>query len=276
MNKIPDIFVGTFQISGQREMDNVVIAAVSSAASKPYGFDTAPSYSTESLLGNSISSCIAKGMAKREDFFIQDKIDAMQMYWVKKRGLKGHVSNQLKQLHVDYLDSLLVHWPFEEFFSETWMNMVSLKKEGYVRHIGVCNLDERGFLKLFANINHDEIDIIQNEIHPFNADVSGVDFFTSKNYIVESYSPLCRMNRMVSDCSVLKEIAAGYGIDIGSIILKWHIQRGIHPIFTSRNPDRIKNNLNLNFILDDGAMSQITNLDQQYKIFPISHGCPGY
>ncbi len=270
---MPDILIGTFQISNQKEMNLIIKTAIEAGVC---GFDTAPSYGTESFLGNSISSAIKEGLTKREDIFIQDKIDAKQMYWCKKKGIKSFVLNQIEKLHATYLDALLIHWPFSQYINETWNEMVLMQEKGYVKTIGVCNLDKRGFESMFKKNGLNNVDIVQNEISPLNTDQYNTDFFRSKNFIIQAYSPFCRMNKMITDDVGLKQIASKVCSDIGQVILKWHIQNGIHPIFMSKKPERIKNNLKLDFELSKQQMDYINNMNQDYKIFPISHGCPGY
>ena len=230
--EMPDILIGTFQISNQKEMDLIVKTAIGAGA---YGFDTAPSYGTESFLGTSIASAITAGLIKREDIFIQDKIDAIQMYWCKKKGIKSFVLRQIEKLHTTYLDALLIHWPFSQYIIETWNEMVLLKEEGYVRKVGVCNLDERGFESMFRKNDLNSVDIVQNEISPLNTDQHNTAFFRGQNSIIQAYSPFCRMNKMIIDDVGLKKIAIETRADIGQVILKWHIKNGIHPIFLSKS-----------------------------------------
>lgn len=270
---MPDILIGTFQISNQKEMDLIVKSAIEAGVR---GFDTAPSYGTEYFLGSSIATAIAEGWTKREDLFIQDKIDAIQMYKCKKKGVKSFVLKQIEKLHITYLDALLIHWPFSQYINETWNEMLYLKEEGYVRKIGVCNLDERGFKSIFRMNGLNNVDIIQNEISPLNTDQYNTAFFRCQNFIIQAYSPFCRMNKIITEDVGLKKIAIETCSDIGQVILKWHIQNGIHPIFLSKKPERIKNNLKLDFELSKKQMEYISNMNQDYKIFPISHGCPGY
>lgn len=270
--RIPDVLIGTFQISDQNIMDSVIRTATSAGA---YGFDTAPSYNTEIMLGNSVASVISEGLVKREDLFIQDKIDAIQMYRSRNQDIKKFVQKQLRKLNTEYLDALLIHWPFRQYFDGTWKQMLSLKEEGYVRQIGVCNIDKRGFELIFRN-EPSGVDIIQNEISPLNTDSVNVDFFKRQHFAIEAYSPLCRMNKVIRDDAGISEIAKSIHADIGQVILRWHIQRGIHPVFSSHKAERIKSNLTFDFTLDEDQVEYIDNMNRDYKIFPISHGCPGY
>lgn len=271
--KIPDILIGTFQISNQEEMDRLVSSAIAAGIC---GFDTAPSYSTEKYLGNSLNQIIKISQTNREAIWIQDKIDAFQMFNHRNSGIKNHVHTQLQDLGVEYLDVLLVHWPFKKYFSQTWEQIVDLKAKGIVKYIGVCNLDAKGYRVLIKSNDLCPPDIIQNEISPLNSCETDNSFFRQMNIEIEAYSPLCRMIEMISTDRGLKEIADNKGTNIGKVILKWHIQKGIHPVFASKNPKRILDNVHYDFFLSEEDMLYIDGLDQHYKIFPISYGCPGY
>ena len=271
--EIPEILLGTFQIKTQLQMDEVVEAAISANVR---GFDTAPSYGTEEMLGNSLSAAIADGRIQREKIFIQDKIDAVQMYNCACDGLHDFVNEQLKKLSLSYIDALLIHWPFERYIKSTWDEMIILKNEGLVKHLGICNIDERGFYTIFENKGLSGVEIIQNEISPMNVDSNNTIFFQNKGLVVEAYSPFCRMNHNITDNKDIVNIANKYGVDIGRVILQWHIERGIHPIFASQKRDRIISNSNLTFKLSESEIELISGINQDYKIFPISHGCPGY
>ncbi len=271
--KIPKTLIGTFQITNPKEMELLVETAINEEA---FGFDTAPSYGTEYLLGTCLKKVIQRGVVNREDLFIQDKIDAIQMFYCKKRGIAHFVAHQMELLKIDYLDALLVHWPFKNYFAETWSEMIELKNAGIIKNIGICNLDARGFKALSSVADLSKVDIIQNEISPLNVDSENVAFFNRLGCTIEAYSPLCRMNDKIRSDQGLKDMAKGLDVDIGRLILKWHIQRDIHPVFTSKKPERLKSNLNLDFCLSEDQMNYISGLNQNYKIFPISHGCPGY
>ena len=271
--EIPKILLGTFQIKSQLQMNEVVDAAINA---KLRGFDTAPSYGTEEMLGNSLTAVISSGMLKREDIFIQDKIDAIQMYNCVSDGLHKFVNGQIERLGLSYIDALLIHWPFERYIKSTWNEMITLKNEGFIKHIGICNIDERGFHELYENNGLEGIEIIQNEISPMNVDLSNTAFFQNKGLIVEAYSPFCRMNHNIIENKDIADIANKHGVDIGRIILQWHIERGIHPVFASQKRERIINNSILRFRLSKREVDTINGINQDYKIFPISYGCPGY
>lgn len=269
----PEKIIGTFQIISQNEMDNIVNAAISSGC---FAFDTAPSYGSESLLGEGIRRCVSETCISREQMFIQDKIDPIQMYYCDKKKLEEFVKKQLLTMRLEYLDCLLIHWPLHKYFSKIWESMLDLKRNGWVKKIGVCNIDIRGYENLFISNSYSNPDVIQNEISPLNTDKENIEYFFRKGIIVEAYSPLCRMDSRIKESPNLINIANQYGADVARIVLKWHIQNGIVPIFTSRKAKRITDNLKLDFELKKDELEMINLLNDNYKIFPLSHGCPGY
>lgn len=271
--ELPNILLGTFQVNSQFQMNKVVEAAISSNIK---GFDTAPSYGNEKLLGNSLMRLLNEGKVKREEIFIQTKIDAIQMYYCNTKGLHVYVNEQIDRLSCSYIDALLIHWPFAKYIKETWNEMLKLKKLGLVKHLGICNLDERGFFEICIKNGLNEIEIIQNEISPLNTSIKDTLFFQKMGFLVEAYSPFCRMNPLITSNKELITISNKYGSDIGRLILQWHIDRGIHPIFASQKKERIISNSCLKFHLLENEIEIINSINQDYKIFPISHGCPGY
>ena len=44
----------------------------------------------------------------------------------------------LKRLNMDYLDLLLIHWPFGDYVS-AWKEMEECVKEGKIKNIGLSN-----------------------------------------------------------------------------------------------------------------------------------------
>lgn len=259
---------GTFQLNDFKLMDKLVNYAIRGGIR---AFDTAPSYGTEKLLGQVLKNLVN---FNRKDFFIQDKIDAIQMYQFNSSQIELFVLGQLKMLQIDYLDALLIHWPFIKYFNRTWESLLDLKEKGLVLNIGVCNIDRRGFEILFKE--YDSPDIIQNEITPLNVTEDNVQFFQNLHCTVQAYSPLGRMNNYIITSEILNNISKKYGVSIAQIILKWHIQKGIIPIFTSKKIERIKENLSLDFTLTQNEIKDINSMNKNYKIFPISYGCPGY
>ena len=56
------------------------------------------------------------------------------------RGIKAGVENSLRLLGTDYLDLVLLHWPFADYYT-AWRELEKLYKAGYICAIGVSNFE---------------------------------------------------------------------------------------------------------------------------------------
>lgn len=240
-------------------------------------FDTAPSYGTEKNVGRVIEIANAHFGIGREKICIQTKIDPLQMI-SGKDGIKNHIKSVLKDMNIEYIDSLLIHWPLPEFLYETWDTMKELKEEGMVKRIGICNLRERQIKQYINELDASAIpDIIQIERHPLNTCEREVELCTEKGIEIQAYSPLCKMHKSLKNSMVLHEIADKYSKGIGEIILRWHLDTGVIPVFTSKNIERIKQYASvLRFKLDQTDIAFISDMNRDYKMFLEAWLCPGF
>lgn len=94
------------------------------------------------MLGNSIKRLLSSKNLQRNDIFIQDKIDGWQME-ESKGNITKYVDLSLKKLKSEYIDVLLIHWPFPDFLEKTWMKFLELKENGKIKYIGLSNVRER-------------------------------------------------------------------------------------------------------------------------------------
>ncbi len=66
----------------------------------------------------------------------------------------------------------------------------------------------------------------------------------------------------------IKELAAKYKKSPAQIILRWHVQEGFSTIPGARNPDYIKENIEVyNFKLSEDDMKKIRGLDKEKRFF---------
>ncbi len=272
-NKMPEIMLGSFQLNDMQLMERIVFEA---AKRNCFAYDTSPSYRTEDDLAKAIHSYTEEKHEKREKFFLQSKIDSWQMI-AKKGDIRPYVMNCLSRTGLEYWDLLLIHWPQPEYFAKTWLCFEELYKEGVVKNIGVCNFKIRHFEALKKAGASITPMVVQNEIHPFHTDDEVLHYCKENDITVQAYSPLCRMLDIVTDNPVLNAIAEKNSRSIAQIILRWHIQRNTVPIVKTGNPKRLDENLGVfDFSLTQDEMSEITNLNEDFKIFLESRCCPGY
>ncbi|MGN0165220.1 MAG: aldo/keto reductase family protein [Lachnospiraceae bacterium] len=272
--QMPSIMLGSFQMKTQKEMDAVVSAAVSIGA---FGFDTSPSYQTETLLAKSILNPEnGSSSLSRKDFFLTSKIDSWQMI-AKNGDIRPFVSSVLKKTNLEYWDLLLIHWPQPENFVNTWKSFEKVYEEGMVKSIGICNCQLRHFKKLEDGGANIAPMVAQNEIHPMNLENELVEYCKKNGIVVQAYSPLCRMLPMIKNNALLNILAEKYGVSVAQLILKWHVTRGLVPVVKTSNPNRVVENTCLgDYSLEEKDIEAINQLDRHFKIFLESRCCPGF
>ena len=178
-------------------------------------------------------------------------------------------------MNVDYLDLLLIHWPIPEYMDNTWKCFEQLYKEEVISHIGICNLRVR-HLEKYTRYDI-PLQYLQIERHPLRTSEQEVQYCREHGIKVMSYSPLCQMDERLRTNKKLKLISEKYGKNIGQVVLRWHIDTGCIPVFMSRKPDRVKENLDIfDFSLTKEEVKIISSLNENYKLFLESWGCIGF
>lgn len=165
-------------------------------------FDTAPSYRTEVILSEVIRSCSGELGLRRQDYSIQTKIDPIQMY---NGGIESYFEGKLKEMGLEYMDILLIHWPLEKYLFKTWEAVVNIKEKGLAKRIGICNLRLRHLEKLKTQGIIPEV--LQIERHPLNTFSAEVEWCKANGVELQDYSPLCKMHPALRENKALDAIA---------------------------------------------------------------------
>lgn len=235
-------------------------------------FDTAPSYHTEGVIGKVLAELTQEESLSRNDFFIQTKIDPWQM---QEGNIRYHVEAALQKLQVDYLDSLLIHWPEPDYMEMTWKAITDIQQEGLVRKIGICNVRLRqmsNFLKYTVLPQ-----IVQIERNPLRTCQEEIEFCQKHKIEVQAYSPLCKMDSRIKNSEVLNRIAEKYEKNIGQVVLRWHLDTGVIPVFTTKKINRIEEYTRIfDFSLTQKEIEEINGLNENYKMYLESCICPGF
>ena len=186
-----------------------------------------------------------------------------------------YFKRKLETMRLDYIDSLLIHWPVLKYLNPTWEELVMLKEQGLTRKIGICNLRINHLQEL--KVAHIIPEILQIERHPLNIFDKEVLFCKENDIVLQNYSPLCKMHPKLKESTLLRALADKYQKDMGQIILKWHINTGAIPIFTSTKPQRISLYAHLDdFDLEESELFVISSLNDNYKLYLESLVCPGF
>lgn len=268
-----DIMFGTGASSAKNygELFSIIRTAVCTGI---VGFDTAPNYKTESVLGKCLTQCMKELELSRTALFIQTKIDAWQMAEGTEK-IRNYLEKIIQDMKIQYLDSLCIHWPLPEYLDETWDCLTKLQKEGIVRYIGICNFRMRQLRKLYE---YEVIpQFIQLERHPLRTCEREIAFCHSNNITVQAYSPLCKMHSDIANSEIIYGLAEKYNKNIGQIVLRWHLDTGVIPIFTSKKESRIREYTSIDdFSLTNEEVELINEMNKDYKMYLEACVCPGF
>lgn len=237
-------------------------------------FDTARDYGNEHIVGRVLEECLREQGMRREDIFITTKIGNGQQ-------IEGNIAEQidmsLKNLRTDYVDLWLMHWPYPDYYVDTYHKMEQVYKEGKAHAIGMANYRLRHFRHLLECGVEIMPHCVQHECHPLRTTEDILAFCREHNIAVQAYSALCRMIPEVRNNEILQKIAQKYQKTIGQIILRWHFQRGTVPVFKSFKPKRLAENYDIwDFVLTEEEVRSISAMNQDYKYHLESASCPGY
>jgi 2,5-diketo-D-gluconate reductase B len=215
--------------------------------------DTAWKYGNEPAVGKAMR---ASGLPRRE-IFLTTKVSHE---YLRPTDFARSVDESLKNLQVDYVDLLLVHWPNQEIpLAETMRALAKAKRDGLARHLGVANFNI-AMIDQAIELCPEPLVALQAEYHPYLDQSKLLEACRQRGLIFIAYCPL-RRGRIFSD-SVLEEIALAKGKSIAQVALRWLLQKGIvAPIPRSANAQRIADNLDVfDFSLTDDDVARIDAL----------------
>jgi diketogulonate reductase-like aldo/keto reductase len=251
-NKMPQEGFGLYKVDGQETMTE----SIQNAYQDGYRlFDTAQLYGNEAEVGTALQ----KLAIPRKDIFVTTKVSEDNQGY--DRAIAS-VKESLKKLQMDYIDLLLVHWPIQRAFFDTWRAFEDLKKAGLAKSIGVSNF-EMIHLQYLATQAHEMPVVDQIELHPLLTQKPLLKFNHDHHIVTQAWSPLGR--GAVLNEAVLKEIGDRHHKSPAQVILRWHLQNGVSFIPKSVHEARIAQNADIyDFELTNDEMQQINALNE-YK-----------
>lgn len=227
--------------------------------------DTAQAYANEEGVGNAIR----KSGIPREELFITTKV------WISNAGYdkaKASIVESLNKLQTDYVDLLLIHQPFNDYYG-TYRAMEEAYKAGKARAIGVSNfypdrfIDLAGFCEVKPAVN-------QVETHVFNQQVKPQQIMQEYGTQIMSWGPFAEGRNNFFTNETLVAIGNKHGKSVAQVALRFLIQRGVVVIPKSTHKERMIENFNVfDFALDDKDMQAIAALDKKESLF-FSHYDP--
>ena len=224
--------------------------------------DTAQAYANEEGVGNALLKC---GIS-RNNLFITTKV------WISNAGYekaKASINNSLKSLRTDYVDLLLIHQPFGDYYG-TYRAMEEAYNAGKARALGVSNFYPDRFIDI-ATFSEIKPAVNQIETHVFCQQKQAHKILKKYNTQIESWGPFAEGKNDMFNNQTLKSIGEKHGKTVAQTALRFLIQSGIVVIPKSTHKERMKENFDVfDFSLTGDEMLQISSLDKEESSF-FSH-----
>ena len=277
---VPRIGLGTYNMNSQ-EADDMTYAAIK------YGYrhiDTAAVYRNEDGVGRALKRIYEDTDLKRSDLTITTKLwpgGLVKVDRVKNNvGAIKSLDKSLRNLDEDYVDLYLIHSPHAKNKRlEQWETLITQQEQGKVKNIGVSNwginhieeLNDKGYPLPSAN---------QIEIHPWSQKPELVSYLKENDIDIIAYSSLVplstwrhkdgenslKTDEMYKDGNDLespfKKMASKYDVTEAQVLLKWALQLGYAILPKSIQIDRMQENFELDFRIDEEDMNLIEQLDR--------------
>lgn len=259
--KMPVLGYGVYQVTNE-ECEKCVLDAISVGYRS---IDTAQAYGNEEAVGNAVKKC----GVPRDQLFLTTKV------WITNGGYekaKASLKESLKKLQSDYIDLVLIHQPFNDYYG-TYRAMEEAYKEGWIRAIGVSNFYPDRLVDLCSFVDVKPA-INQVETHVFQQQKKAHDYMEKYGVQHQSWGPFAEGRKDFFSNSTLTEIGQKYGKSSAQVALRFLIQSDVVVIPKSVHKERMEQNFDVfDFTLDNADMEAIRKLDEGESLF-FSHYDP--
>ena len=259
--RMPMLGYGVYQVSNE-ECERCVLDAISVGYR---AIDTAQSYGNEEAVGSAVQRC----GVPRDELFLTTKV------WISNAGYeaaKDSIDRSLQKLRTDYIDLLLIHQPFGDYYG-TYRAMEEAYKAGKLRAIGVSNfypdrmIDLCQFVEVTPAVN-------QVETHVFQQQKTAHEYMEKYGVQHESWGPFAEGRKDFFSNPVLTEIGRKYGKSSAQTALRFLLQSNVVVIPKSTHKERMAQNIDVfDFTLSEADMEAIRKLDEGESLF-FSHYDP--
>ncbi len=260
--KMPILGFGVYQVDDLEECERVVSKVIEVGYRS---IDTAQAYGNEEAVGNAVRK---SGIA-REEFFITTKV------WISNAGYekaKASIDEYLRLLQTNYIDLLLIHQPFNDYYG-TYRAMVEYYKAGKIKAIGVSNFYPDRFIDI-AQFSEITPMVNQVETHVFNQQKEAQKIMEKFGTQIESWGPFAEGKNDFFTNETLKEVGEQYNKSVAQVALRYLIQRNVVVIPKTVTKERMIQNFDVfDFELTNEDMTKISQLDQDQSLF-FSHYDP--
>jgi diketogulonate reductase-like aldo/keto reductase len=241
------------------------------------GIDTAcqPKHYSEDLVGQALVELQTKHNINRQDLFIQTKFISIRGQDQSKplpydphaplaEQVRQSLSTSLKNLHTDYIDSLVLHSPLQshDLTMEVYREFEKFVDQGRVKQLGISNLyNLNGLRKLYDDARH-KPSVLQNRFHAeTNYDHDLRQFCREKNIFYQSFWTLTA-NPHILEHSIIQQLAQERHGTPAQVFFRFLIDIGLTPLTGTTNEKHMKEDLQVLHwhSLDDESVGKLKKL----------------
>ena len=209
----------------------------------------------EALVGDALQALAKQGIA-RERLFLQTKFTSVngqdhRTPYDAKSDLTTQVrqsfDSSLAHLHTDYLDSYVLHGPYQRRGLgsadwEVWAAIEGLYASGKAKMIGISNVTAEQLAQLCERAKHKPM-VVQNRCYAaLGWDQEVREICRAQGIIYQGFSLLTANGAVLADPEV-RAIAARLGAGIAQVIFRFAMQVGMLPLTGTTNPQHMKEDL---------------------------------
>lgn len=222
------------------------------------GIDTAcqPKHYNEPLVGEALLRLKAEGI-KREDLFLQTKFtsingqDPNNIPYDKNASLETQVaqsfSTSQKNLHTEYLDSLVLHSPMDTHILnvKVWGAMEKIYQSGGTKQLGISNCYDLKVLKDLYDSVKVKPAVVQNRFYKQSGYDKELRKFCKHNGIIYQSFWTLTANPDILQSNELKTIANKFNKTSAQILFRFLTQIGVAPLTGTCTEQHMKEDLSI-------------------------------
>ena len=257
---IPQEGLGVFQITDFTACRQAVLAALQAGYRL---IDTAQVYHNEAAVG----AALQMTTVPRAELFITTKV------WLSAFGAHRtaqSVKQSLHQLRLDYLDLVLLHEPYGDYY-EAYRELEQLVTAGLVRSIGVSNFDAGQLLDLSHQMQLTPA-VNQVELNLYQQQRELRQYQQAHGIALEAWAPLGEAQGPMFTEPAVQKLAQKFDKTPAQIILRYLTQLDAIIIPKTVHPARMHENQAIwDFQLTAFDMQQLAALDKGRWLSPDRH-----
>ncbi len=259
--KMPVLGFGVYQIPA-----DICTEVVCQALSAGYRLiDTAQIYRNEEAVGQALQ----KSSVPREELFLTGKIWIANASYEKA---KASIDGTLRKLGTDYLDLMLIHQPFGDYYG-SYRAMEEAYRAGKLRAIGVSNFYPDRLIDLWHFVEVKPM-VNQAESHILYQQQKAHEIMEQYGVHHQAWAPFAHGRMNFFSIGALREIAHNHGKTAAQVAERFLLEAGRSVVAKTTHRERMAENLDVfDFSLTAQEKESLRSLDGTTSAF-FSHTDP--